>query len=123
MSNIKAYPNQEYIMARLDAIEKKVEEIESINSLVIKLDTTINTMAKQLENQVITLTKINENITNLNLKQEKTSLQMEQQNERIARLEEESEKGKINTEELIKDFIIKTIIPLGIGYYIMQYMK
>lgn len=123
MIDIKTYPNQEYIMARLDAIEKKVEEIDSINSIVVKLDTTINTMAKQLENQVITLSKINENITNLNLQQEKTSMQMEHQHKRITKLEEESENGKINTEQLIKDFIIKTAIPLGIGYYIMRYIK
>ncbi|WP_105618496.1 hypothetical protein [Vallitalea okinawensis] len=111
---------QPLLDARFNDIEKRIDNFEKTNELVIEIKTTMTAMTKQLESQVETLENINKNMTNLNLQQEKISMQMDIHHDRIMKLEQENENTKIDINKMIKDFIIKTIIPIGIMYVIFR---
>lgn len=127
----------EDIIERVAKLETKVEEhdrsIEKMNEnndvlvemkTILRMQTEINSETKeQIKEFGVTLNKVNENLTNLNINQQQMKTDMSEIGSRVTDIEKNQEKHKIDVFGLVKNILGYVVTAIVGGVVLWIYMK
>lgn len=127
----------EDITEKVARLETKVEEhsksIEKMNEnndvlvemkTILRMQTEINSETKeQIKEFGVTLNKVNENLTNLNINQQQMKTDMSEIGSRVTDIEKNQEKHKIDVFGLVKNILGYVVTAIVGGVVLWIYMK
>lgn len=127
----------EDITEKVARLETKVEEhsksIEKMNEnndvlvemkTILRMQTEINSETKeQIKEFGVTLNKVNENLTNLNINQQQMKTDMSEIGSRVTDIEKNQEKHKIDVFGLVKNILGYVVTAAVGGVVLWVYMK